>query len=273
MSYLSCNDRITGTKRPAVDLDEEEMPGLKNPTKPPKKAVSRKELVVTIDEYQIFSDEMANLRNGVEINATIVYAMATLIRQKMKNDVCGFVDQEELSKPSYGGMFSGDNEGKTGIQIHYNGQGHFLTSSFNQSDEVVRLWDSLAQPVSQNLKLQLFSLYGSGKDSIQYTYESVRKQSNLVNCGVHAIVFAHDLAVDGGVRSFYVGKELRIWTEVCLMRREISILQRRPEHSARRGSILVGETITKQWFDQNSDRIEGYSELFAGFQARADQNY
>ena len=256
MSYLSCADRITGTKRPAVDY-EEEMPRSKDPTEPPKKAVGRKVPVVTINEYQIFSDEMARLRNGVEINATIVYAMSTLIRQKMKNDVCGFVDQKELSKPSYGGMFSGGNEGKTGIQIHNNDvHGHFLTSSFNQSDKVVRLWDSLAKPLSQNLQLQLFSLYGSGKDSIQYTYESVRKQYNLVNCGVHAIVFAHDLAVDGGVSSFYVGKELRTWTEVCLMRREISIPQRRPEHSAARVSILVGGTITKQWFDQNSDRIE-----------------
>ena len=44
---------------------------------------------------------MERLKNGVEMHSTIVYAMATLIRQKMKNDVCGFVDQNELSKPIF----------------------------------------------------------------------------------------------------------------------------------------------------------------------------
>ena len=118
MSYLSSTDRI--------------VPRLKDPTEPPKNA---EDPVHTINGYRIFSDEMARLRNGKEIHAPIVYAMATLIRRKMKNDVCGFVDQKELSKPSYGGMFSGNNEGKTGIQIHYNDQGHFLTSSFNQKEK------------------------------------------------------------------------------------------------------------------------------------------
>ena len=69
MSYLSSTDRIE--------------PRLKDP---PKKAVGREVPVFTINGYQIFNDEMERLKNGVEIHATIVYAMTTVIRQNMKKD-------------------------------------------------------------------------------------------------------------------------------------------------------------------------------------------
>ena len=92
--------------------------------------------------------------------------------------------------------------------------------------------------------------------SIRYTYESVRKQDNTVDCGSYAIVFAYGLAVDGGVCSSCDGEELRRWTEVCIEGREISVPQRRPELHAERVNIPEGGNITKQWFDRYStDRL------------------
>ena len=155
---------------------------------------------------------MEDVRNRRPVPLTVVHAMSSLIRKRLKSSVCGFVPEFTIHMSGFSGMFGDENHGKTGVQIHFNGQNHFVTSSCSEDDRVVHIYDSLTMPLSNSLKLQLWLLYGNGTDSIKYRYVIVRDQNNEVDCAFFAAVFAFEIAVEGGrdlSKSSYDGAEFR----------------------------------------------------------------
>ena len=78
------------------------------------------------------------------------------------------------------------------IQIHYC-QNHWVVSHFTQGE--VFVYDSLnPTTISDELKEQLQLLYGKKSAALPVNLVQVHKQSNLIDCGLHAIANATALA-------------------------------------------------------------------------------
>ena len=68
-------------------------------------------------------------------------------------------------------MFKNMMNGQGSIQIHYNGQHHWVCSSYDHINTQVVLYDSLCQTkTTMELDTQLAQIYGS--DSMQFRFES-----------------------------------------------------------------------------------------------------
>ena len=79
--------------------------------------------------------------------------MGSQIQEKMWSKVCGFVT--DIFDSEFPVVFVSKKVGKTAVQIHYNGSGHFITSSCCQNDLLVHIYDSLLMNIEGDLKLQL----------------------------------------------------------------------------------------------------------------------
>ena len=79
--------------------------------------------------------------------------MGSQIQEKMWSTVCGFVT--DIFHSEFSGVFVSKKVGQTAVQIHYNGSGHFITSSCCQNDCLVHIYDSLVMNITDDLKLQL----------------------------------------------------------------------------------------------------------------------
>ena len=75
------------------------------------------------------------------------------------------------------------------VQIHYNGNSHWVTSFQFKDDDRVFLVDTLfaGQDLTMSLKIQLAQIYGKGRDNLEIIAPFVKSQVGGNDCGAFAI--------------------------------------------------------------------------------------
>ena len=91
------------------------------------------------------------------------------------------------------------------VQIHYNGNSHWVTSFQFKDDDRVFLVDTLfaSQDPTMSLKIQLTQIYGKGRDKLEIIAPFVKSQVGGNDCGAFAIANL----VEFGMGNFWRDKD------------------------------------------------------------------
>ena len=88
------------------------------------------------------------------------------------------------------------------IQIHHTGNIHWVASLKTSPNAPVIIFDSLWSPngnIASSVKLQLSRLYGQGKSFPSASIPKIKRQTNVVDCGLYAICQLVQFCFDGWV--------------------------------------------------------------------------
>ena len=86
------------------------------------------------------------------------------------------------------------------IQIHHTGNIHCVASLKTSANAPVIIFDSLRSPsgnIAPSVKLQSSKLYGPDKSFLNASIPKIKRQTNLVDCGLYAICHLVQFCFDG----------------------------------------------------------------------------
>jgi len=150
------------------------------------------------------------LLNNERLNDTHILAAQKLIKSKYKRTI-GLQDPLLAQRSfKYVGEY-GDS-----VQIHYNGDSHWLTSASIGGE--IKVFDSLLYKITDYTRKQLDQCY----ERIQYDMADVQKQDGSHDCGLFAIAFAVGIASGNwNAKAFFDQSLMRTHLQKCLENLEI----------------------------------------------------
>ena len=171
------------------------------------------ETVLWVEELNLHQDHQDMILLGRVLNGDIINASQKLLSSQF---------------PQVGGLQSTfHNDPRhfsrtTGVQIHYTGKYHWITSTTIGCSRIcrARVFDSRWQnELSTETEIQLAQIYGAGdKDMLRVEVCPVQQQEGIVDCGVFATDLCHGL---DPVAVSYCQEEMRAHLLTCLEMREL----------------------------------------------------
>ena len=139
-----------------------------------------------------FQDKF-NIINGSWLSDSHMRAVNEIARSQFPQ-INGFQDTVRIAMQNKSGKWEIPTEHllpvtPPSVQIHYNGNSHWVTSFQFKDDDRVFLVDTLfaGQDPTMSLKIQLAQIYGKGRDKLEIIAPFVKSQVGGNDCGAFAI--------------------------------------------------------------------------------------